>query len=34
MLNEQGARGWEALAMLLLANGRTAVLLKKPSSES
>jgi len=34
MLNEQGAHGWEAVGMLLLANGSIAVLLKKPTSES
>jgi hypothetical protein len=34
MLNERGARDWEALGMLLLANGRIAVLLKKPTSQS
>ncbi len=34
MLNEQGARGWEAVGMLLLANGNIAVLLKKPTSDS
>jgi len=34
MLNEQGADGWEAVGMLLLANGRIAVLLKVPADSS
>jgi hypothetical protein len=29
-LNEEGTRGWEAVGMIPLADGRTAVLLKRP----
>lgn len=31
-LNEEGARGWEAIGLTPLADGRTAVLFKRPSS--
>jgi hypothetical protein len=33
VLNEQGARGWEAVGMTVLANGSVAVLLKKPKND-
>ena len=32
-LNEQGARCWEAVGMMVLPNGSVAVLLKKPTTE-
>lgn len=31
-LNEEGERGWEAVGMTPLADGRVAVLFKKPST--
>jgi hypothetical protein len=34
VLNEQGARGWEAVGMTVLPNGSVAVLLKKPKNDS
>jgi hypothetical protein len=33
VLNEQGARGWEAVGMTVLSNGSVAVLLKKPKTD-
>ena len=33
MLNEEGGRGWEAVGMTTLADGGTAVLLKRPRGE-
>jgi hypothetical protein len=30
MLNAEGAQGWEAIGMTVLANGGVAVLLKRP----
>jgi hypothetical protein len=32
MLNDEGARGWEAVGMTLLEDGGIAVLCKRPSS--
>ncbi len=34
VLNEEGARGWEAVGMTVLANGSIAVLLKKPKADA
>jgi hypothetical protein len=34
VLNEEGERGWEAEGMTPLADGRIAVLLKRPRPES
>ena len=34
VLNEQGADGWEAVGMTVLANGNIAVLLKKHKTDS
>lgn len=32
-LNQEGGRGWEAVGMMPLAEGKTAVLLKRPRSQ-
>ena len=34
VLNEQGAAGWEAVGMTVLANGSIAVLLKRHKTDS
>jgi len=34
MLNEQGAKGWEAIGMMTLPGDGVAVLLKRPTTES
>ena len=33
VLNEQGAHGWEAVGLMLLANGSVAALLKRPKTD-